>query len=394
MKAFIQQIFPNQNKAVLVGSIRFLDLYDKLKYSFRSSSDSMAYQRQLNMGRVKKIGEYIKEFVGDKDNRQQTALFPSSIIIAIESEYIDLKDKVNGDIIDYDVPYDTLIVDGQHRFFGMKSLYDKLNGTLSLFQEDENQVIDFLRIYHFNCCILVNYDLYEQAKIFVDVNFYQKKVNKSWVYDIFGAQISDEMITPNINKNSEIVIAHSIVKYMNDKDTSVLNGYIKMLGTGKGFVSQAFLVESILLHLSAGNIWSFVINNMEQNRFVISNITMELTSYLAAVRFTFKDYWPDSVNDTSKISILCKTTGLGAIMKLFKEAHHSLSLSMKYKLEKESIGLFEYAELITHFNKFLKPLIPSGRRFFSLDSEYAKGGGAGLQAKLYSDMKVVLEYNS
>lgn len=394
MKAFIQQIYPNQNKAVLVASIRFLDLYDKLKYSYRSNSDSKAYQRQLNMGRIKLIGEYIKEFVNDKENLQQTALFPSSIIIAIDSEHIDLKGKENGDLLDCDIPSDSLIVDGQHRFFAMKSLYDKFNGKLSLFDDKEQQVIDFLQNYHFNCCILINYDLYEQAKIFVDVNFYQKKVNKSWVYDIFGAQISDEMITPKINKNSEIVIAHSIVKYLNDEDTSVLNGYIKMLGTGKGFVSQAFLVESLLIHLSAGNIWSFVIRNLEQNRFVISNITMELTSYLAAIRFTFKDYWPDGVNDTSKISILCKTTGLGAIMRLFKDAHNSLSIRLKNKLEHESIGVIDYAELITHFNNFLKPLTKSGKRFFSINSEYANGGGAGLQAKLYTDMKNVLEYKS
>lgn len=394
MKAFIQQIYPERNKAVVVGSIRFLDLSNRLKYSFRSSSDSASYQRQLDMARVKKIGDYISEFVRDKANNQQTVLFPSSIIIAMEGETFDLKGKENGDIIEYDVPADTLIVDGQHRFFGMKSLYDRLNETLSSFDEGQKQILNFLNNYYFNCCILINYDLYEQAKIFVDVNFYQKRVNRSWVYDIFGAQIPDEMARPQINKNSDIVIAHSIVKYLNDKDTSVLNGYIKMLGTGKGFVSQAFLVESILIHLSAGNIWSFVIGKMESNRYVISNITMELTAYLAAVRFAFKDFWPDSIHDTSKISILCKTTGLGAIMKLFKEAHQSLSHTIMNKLENESVGVMDYAELITCFNNFLKPLHPYGEKFFSLNGEYAKGGGAGLQSKLYADMKSVLETKS
>lgn len=394
MKAFIQQIYPDQNKAVLVGSIRFMDLYDRLKYSFRSSSDSGSYQRELDMRRVKKIGDYISEFVRDKEKHQQTVLFPSSIIIAVESEYINLDGGRNGGIVDYQVPYETLIVDGQHRFFAMKSLYDKLEGQPTLFDTERKQILDFLKDYHFNCSILVNYDLYEQAKIFVDVNFYQKKVNKSWVYDIFGAQIPDEMTSPQITKNSDIVIAHSIVKYLNDKDTSVLNGFIKMLGTGVGFVSQAFLVESILTHLSAGNSWSFVISKLESNRSVVLNITFELTSYFAAVRFAFKDYWPDSVVDTTKISILCKTTGLGAIMKLFKEAHYSLSPELINKLENGSIGLLEYAELIDCFNKFLKPLSPYGKKFFSLDSEYAKGGGAGLQTKLYADMKNILENQS
>ena len=96
--------------------------------------------------------------------------------------------------------------------------------------------------------------------------------------------------------------------FLNKKDNSPLQGQIKMLGNGKGVISQAFLVEALFLHMSSPRgIWYFDIYK-EVDKQLLNRMKVELFSYLSVTKELFKDYWN---NDSS---IMLKTTGMGALL--------------------------------------------------------------------------------
>ena len=95
-----------------------------------------------------------------------------------------------GDMYDLDEIFDTnepfYIVDGQHRLYSMRSLYEDVMQKDMFNEEDDEIVLRYLRNYRFNCTILLNFDLWEQAQVFADVNFNQKRVSTSLYYFIRG----------------------------------------------------------------------------------------------------------------------------------------------------------------------------------------------------------------
>lgn len=44
-----------------------------------------------------------------------------------------------------------------------------------------------------------------------------------------------------IPKHNEIYISHALVSYLDSSEKSPFHGFVKMLGKGSGYVSQAFL---------------------------------------------------------------------------------------------------------------------------------------------------------
>src|SRR5690606_14988011 len=116
----------------------------------------------------------------------------------------------------------TLIVDGQHRLAAMLKLYedassDKIRiGRYSLQQKypdlTNNIVQNRLTSFELNCTLLIGFDLWEQGKVFADVNFNQKPVNKSLYYDIFGSY-------PDPDKN-DIFLAHMLALHLNNNEDS------------------------------------------------------------------------------------------------------------------------------------------------------------------------------
>jgi hypothetical protein len=273
----------------------------------------------------------------------------------------------------------------------MQLLYDNYTkAQLSIFDDNSigDKVLKYLRNYKFSCSVLLNYDVWEQAQVFASVNFNQKKVNRSLFYDIYGIMIpdTDSLVIP---KQNEIYIAHQLVAYLNGNQNSPFRGFVNMLGTGNGFVSQAFLVEQFLMHLSSNGIWADVTLDLKEktNKKLQNYAAAELSAYLAAIRGTFKKYWPD--DGRSSVSVLCKTTGIGAIMRFLKDLHLSMPPSLQNEMKETPSSPFTYAEIITYFSNNIEPLKSYGEILFSTEGkgEFNGTGGQGLQIKLYNKMK-------
>lgn len=388
----IQQTTPNSRKAVLTGLVRFVDLIDRVRYSFKKDkfdidyANDQEYQRRVDDSRLIEISKFIEQSINCTSKGITAPVFPTSIILAADNEWIDFENSNPGTKVEIpQIPEGTLIVDGQHRFFGMLKLYKKAKESSSLFDDSSRQIVSYLDNYHFNCTILVNYDLWEQAQVFASVNFNQKKVNKSLFYDIYGITLPDNNYI-TIPKQNEIYIAHQLVKHLDSSENSPFKGFVRMLGKGEGFISQAFLVECFMKHLSENGIWSETVRTLKETGKLNGLPAHELTAFLAAIRFTFMDYWPEDAS-SKPTSLLCKTTGIGAIMQFLPDVHNALPIKV-LEDSKNQYDILSYAALVSEMHQLIKPLKPYGMDFFALstESKYVGGAGKGMQTKLYRDI--------
>ncbi len=411
IKAFVQQRFPESKKAVLIGLVPFLELRDKVWLSYREKSmaevsdeeekRSSAYQRQIDPNRVRAIAQYIVGCLIANSRGGADVIFPNSIILAIPSDDEEVKEgerSNNEQIFEGDgfvkikVADNTMIVDGQHRYAGMKYLYEEAQHSNTVFGYSSLAIIEFIENYEFSCSILYNYDIWEQAQVFANVNFNQKKVNKSLFYDIYGVSIplDDSTVVP---KQNEIYFAHSLASFLNSSEKSVLKGYIKMLGTGAGYVSQAFLVESLMKLMSPTGIWADALAMMKNHDKHYNYVALELVAYLSSVREIFSGVWPTG-EEAKPTSVICKTTGLGALMLLLSDLHKELDDKTTSQLKSESFSNETYALMRKYFTEKLRPLASHADELFSLDSKYARGAGSGMQRGLYKRMTEILTENN
>jgi DGQHR domain-containing protein len=83
---------------------------------------------------------------------------------------------------------------------------------------------------------LIDLSLSEVAELFVQINFNQKPVNKSLVFDLLG--LSPDMI-PGYRE------LHDVVTRLNEDVESPFYRRIKMLGVGEGTISQASVITAV-----------------------------------------------------------------------------------------------------------------------------------------------------
>lgn len=164
------------------------------------------------------------------------------------------------------------IIDGQHRLRAFKYV------TKNDFELPVSAFIDL--------------SLAEVAEIFVKINYNQKPVSKSLVYDLLG--ISDDIFP-------EFVEAHKITEILNETIGSPWFDNIKMLGIGKGIITQA----SFITALEANKILTDLLRDysLEQKASILSN-------YFTAIKQLFPGQWGH------KGSIIAKTLGLNAFVRI------------------------------------------------------------------------------
>ena len=275
MIAAVQHRHPASDKLVLQALVPFKLLYERAIFTQKTvegnfteddadkavDRNTQYYQRKLNQERLKEIQKFIVDTILDeKDTNAVATLFPSSMILAISKESVPKEEESFKFEFD-DTPI--YIVDGQHRMMAMKLLYERMTRPEYIQDEDVQYIRQYLENYRFNATILVNYDLWEQGQVFVNVNFRQKPVNKSLYYEVFGAEYSEN---PNDWKRNHIYVAHRLTEAMNNQKESPFCGQIKMLGTGKGYISQAFFVEAILPQFRAQGVWNRKIYELENRQ--------------------------------------------------------------------------------------------------------------------------------
>lgn len=394
MRAYIQHKDSQNQKLILQALVPFTDLRNSVLFTYRAQetqgsyekqtqfqSSMDFYQRRVDSKRSNDIKEFIKHSILlEKKGSQLATLFPTSMIIAlsVDEEYAGNNLKlIDDESCELNFTSNVFIVDGQHRMMGMIKLYDELNRYV-VRTEDDDYVFDYLKKYKFNCTILVNYDLWEQGQVFVNVNFKQKPVNKSLYYEIFGSEYRENESDWERNK---IYLAHQVVLSLNDNPDSPFYQRIKMLGTGSGYVSQAFVVESLQRNFKRGGIWYFDPNEKPGDE---DYYATELLSYFVAIKKLFSKYWPAA--EATKGTIICKTTGFGAwvrLMGMMREDSDTILLKQLKESASRNEVCTSYVEQVT---QILYPLKKYGDKLFGKDSEFSSSSGQGAEGKLYKKM--------
>lgn len=395
MKVYVLSGDEKSQKLILQANIPFLELYRNAIFSYMSdpSDDpydedektprNEFYQRRVDDNRVKVIKKYIKESIlSEKKGQRVAVVFPTAMLLATSS-YSENELKV-GDVYEKESVIEEgenlYIVDGQHRLYSMKSLYNDLKCGLFRTEEDD-YIIKYLESYKFNCNILLNYDLWEQAQVFAEVNFNQKKVSTSLYYSIYGMNYSPD---PSDWKRNYLYITHQLVKVLNTHELSPMKGFVRMLGMGKGFISQAFIADNLMKSIKTPKgIWYVDPYNMSQPP-VYRYMTVELLTYFNAVSSVFKEYWPKNGEQNS---IICKTTGIGALLRLMVFLHQEKMPRTMISSMRE----LSHVEIYKEYEDFVKENLECMRniseRLFSLKGDYSGSGGKGLEVKLYNEMR-------
>lgn len=325
---------------VFAGKIKFSDLYKISKFTAREDN-KLFFQRKRDDIRINDIKEFLIENLRDESCEISTNIFPSSIILYnqlhiengnIQPDEIEISEdladcffeEIDGknDICTIYIPNNkeiTLIVDGQHRVYATKLLYDELREKSSLLSE--SALIHRLENLEFIVTYLIGYELSWPSKIFIDVNFKQKPVNRSLYYDIFGSLPPKD---DDDKDDSIIKLSHDLCELLNEDDNSPIKGMIKMLGTGNGLFSQGFMVDAFRkIFDDKSGVWieyAIDYNKGDQTDGKYLILPRFMKAYLSTIRECYDSSWPDKSRPyTAKdydYSILCKTTGMGAFLRL------------------------------------------------------------------------------
>lgn len=423
------------------------------------------YQRLIDDERTKKVIQFIIKEIKDYNDptKQSLITFPTSLILSLYlseansiNEYLEELINLKNDENHY---YNTgvyfqnneislpdinimLVVDGQHRLAGLYAIYNALLVINNEINDNENnldrKIIDYayksitklefdanklkslkeqILDFQFSCTVLLDFDIWEQGKVFADVNFNQKPVNKSLYYDIFGSY-------PDPEKN-DIYLAHTWAVYLNSNEKSALYNKIKLLGYGTGYFSQASFVEALLPMLRKNGIWNNIVSDFIFKNYINNNIQDFLFNYFLAIKETYIDYWPsENIKPSSYKDILIKTTGLTAIIKLIphiypkiKDIENNGNVNLKQEIitifksglqkqidiltnninslnnylnnNEEQTNKIKLLDEIQNKKEELKTLLKKqrGEYYFSKDGNFAKGAGKGLQDRLYKELK-------
>lgn len=319
----------------LVAKVKASEL---LKISYRDvrtfNKDLSKYtgtQRTLKPNKLKSI----KEFIETRD-----ATFPNTIIGTLsDASLYRYENGVLKIVISDDINEKAFqIIDGQHRLWGFEN---------SPIAKDFDLLVTFF----------LNADVEDQAYIFSIINTTQTKLEPSLVSDL--AELS-RITTPEN-------CVHSIAKVFNNREDSPWYNSIKMLGkkditSSNGIISQYSFNKSILKYIYKNSdttaIRNILIDNkndrknlakirVDENEYIFwkfyknseeDKIYKILEEYFNAIKGSFEDKW------CNPKSILCKTSGYSAFMKLFKDfyinkKHSENNYKLIFKHIKDSIDI-------------------------------------------------------
>jgi len=231
--------------------------------SRREEDKERGFQRLLNVRRASQIASYI--------DRQQ-GLIPNNLIVAFD-ESVEYKD---GKLHILDSPTAALIIDGQHRMWGLHMA--KLDLPVA--------VVGFIGLAPAR-----------QKELFITINKYQKGVPASLYLDLL----------PEIKELLEVdtveMRAIDLVKRLNEDETSPWYDQINITGEGKGLISLVNFVRKLKPLLDQPWLSQFYLEEQYQL----------LYNYFSAVQNVFLDQWKD------KSSLIRKTVGFGALMEILPE---------------------------------------------------------------------------
>ena len=309
-----------------IGSIPY-DLLVKIAYfdvrrmlGEREVEEYLGIQRPLSRSRVAELGSYVQTV---------DACFPTAVILAVEERCANF-DNATGKLTlrnDLSPGGDqkpilfrqiARVLDGQHRIAGL----EQYSGPS----------------FDVNVSIFVDIELEDQAYIFSIVNLEQTKVNRSLAYDLV-----------ELAKNrSPQKTCHNIAVALDRHKDSPLYGRIKRLGSATPgrvgqVLTQATVVESFLPLISSqvnldrdilkrgrtlGRPTAADIQRSPLRALFVENRDLEMLdifwNYFSAV----KAKWPVAWSNTGAGSVLPKTNGFRALMRVFKPLYRQLGTTV------------------------------------------------------------------
>jgi DGQHR domain-containing protein len=386
-KIINQYINQEHNAKIFSTIIKFEDLYDVYKFNLRENDKSNPeesgikrenndFQRESKSNRIKEMSKYLitKEDSENEINKiPSPKIFPTSLLLWSELNFSELKEddsiylENNETIFIPREKESMLIVDGQHRFKALKEIFENTS---------DETIKENCKLFEFPVSIILDCDIYIASLIFADVNFKQKPVNKSLYYDIFGSVDGDW---------SELRFLHLICRSLNNNKDSPLYNMINLIGTGTGTISQSFFIRLIERHvLSSKGIWreKYLDFALEKNSSKFqSEVLSFLEIYFESISNIYNKHWikreiNDEVNKSKYKYILCKTTGIGAFLRLIPEFYYIYQ-------DFEEYGIREILELMSEEEE---------NNLFGESSVYAGSGSDGSQSKLAKELKKIFNF--
>ncbi len=315
--------------------ISYFDVRRMLKE--REVEEYLGIQRPLSKKRVEELGQYVNTV---------DASFPTAVILAVEERCASYNEETGELTLSNDLDPDgdmqpilyrqiAKVLDGQHRIAGL----EHFTGA------------DF----DVNVSIFVDIELEDQGYIFSVVNLAQTKVNRSLAYDLFELA----------KARSPQKTSHNIAVALDRHKDSPMYQRIKRLGTAtegriNEVLTQAGVVESILPLISISPILDRDIlkrgKSLERptsetlvkaplRSLFVEGRDVEILdvvwNYFSAVR----SRWPNAWNNTGQGSVLPRTNGFRALMRVFRPVYARLGRPGSVPTQEQYLALLNRVNL-------------------------------------------------
>lgn len=264
-----------------------------------NGEEVIGIQRELRGEKVKQIKKYLST---------NKATFPNSIILNTEEKYVVSK---NDTSIEIEINENTfLIIDGQHRVEGFR----------------DNPIDNFDLI----VSIFIALESDEQAEIFTTINSQQTKVDPSHNLNL---ELESKVYTPI---KMMIELAQS---FNYDKESPWYNNIKLLNNSNNGLISLSAFIKPLNSLVFSDNDYYLIKNELNTNikefpdfanikydtkRFIFWNfykakdfnsVYKILFNYFKVLSIVLDKDW------SNENSLLCKTTGYNAIIKLFRDLY-------------------------------------------------------------------------
>ena len=316
-----------------IGSINSSDLVaitysDIRRPEGRDIERYIGTQRDLSEGRVAELSQYVTTV---------DACFPTSVILAVESEFIKFNHENNTLLISRKENV-AKIIDGQHRIAGLKEYLSNVP-------------------FQINVTVFVDMDIEDQAMVFATINLKQTKVTKSLAYDLYEyAQDRSPQKT-----------CHNIAKLVNSRENSPFYKRIKILGKARGIgpelITQATFVDRLMKLITRdamadkdalkrgktikkyeGKRSESLIFREYFNEGKDAEIARIVWNYYRAVA----KRWPTTWDDIAQGNVLPRTTGFAAFLRLLPEIWDKINDKEKIPSVETFLSFLDRSRLKEH----------------------------------------------
>ncbi len=185
----------------------------------RISASEQAFQRPIIK---KKIDELVAYYLQCADSGTLPAI-PGSVLLVSEKRLEFAPSSGRSDAGSLKLPEESGILralDGQHRLLALHQLAE--NHSLKDFQVP--------------AVVFDNLTADQVVELFVTINSKHTKLNPSHLISLAGRRLY---------RDDNLAAAHDVIRTLNEDEGSPLKGSIKVLGIGKGTVTQASLADEL-----------------------------------------------------------------------------------------------------------------------------------------------------